>query len=117
MTTKLTIDCTIKEDLFQQAISDLVDLHKFIVTHQANEYFFFHPEYTAQFKLCTIFNNECAFEFAIGSGKTARAYELKTLQTLLFCLGDNIDVVGIPLFLQVGNRLFEVAIKGLTPNW
>ena len=117
MTTKLLIDCKIKGDSYQQAVSDLVDLDKFIATHQANEYFFFHPEYTASFKLCTKYISPCDCEFAVGCGEASREYEIKTLQTLLFCLGDNVDVTGVPLFFQIGNSLFEVSVTGLTPDW
>ena len=117
MTTKLIIDCTIRGDLFQQTVSDLVDLDKFISIHQALEYLFFHPEYTASFKLCTKFMCPCDCEFAVGYGDNSREYEIRTLQTLLFCLGDNVDVTGIPLFFQIGNSLFEVSVTGLTPNW
>ncbi len=113
MKTKLVIDCTIKGNSYQQTVNDLIDLDKFIATHQAPEYLFFHPEYTASFKLCTKHIPQYYCDFAIGD----RKYEIKTLQTLLFCLGDNVDVRGVPLFFQIGNSLFEVSVNGLTPNW
>ena len=117
MTTKLTIDCTIRGDLYQQTINDLVDLDMFIATHQADGYLFLHPEYTASFKLCTKYISPCDCEFAVGCGLGSREYEIRTLQTLLFCLDDNVNVTGVPLFFQIGNSLFEVEITGLTPNW
>lgn len=117
MKTKLVIDCTIKGDLFQQTVNDLTDLDMFIAIHQAIEYLLFHPEYTASFKLCTKFMQPCDCEFAVGCGDNSREYEIKTLQTLLFCLGDNIDKNGVPLFFQIGNSLFEVKVTGLTPEW
>ena len=117
MTTKLTIDCTIRGDSYQQTINDLVDLDMFIATHQADGYLFLHPEYTASFKLCTKYISPCDCEFAVGCGEASREYEIKTLQTLLFCLGDNVDVTGVPLFFQIGNSLFEVSVTGLTPDW
>jgi hypothetical protein len=117
MTTKLVIDCTIRGDSYQQTISDLVDLDEFIATHQALEYLLLHPEYTASFKLCTKYISQCDCGFAVGYGDSSREYEIKTLHTLLYCLGDNVDVKAIPLFFQIGNSLFEVSVTGLTSDW
>ena len=117
MTTKLIIDCVIKGNQYHQTITALADLDKFIATYQANKYLFFHPEYTASFKLCTKYISQCDCEFAVGCGEASREYEIQTLQTLLFCLGDNVDVTGVPLFFQIGNSLFEVSVTGLTPDW
>jgi hypothetical protein len=117
MTINLLIDCTIKGDQYQQTISDLVDMDMFIATHQALEYLFLHPEYTASFKLCTKYIEQCDCEFSVGYGRMVRNYEIRTLQTLLFCLSDNVGVTNIPLFFQIGNSLFEVEVAGLTPDW
>ncbi len=119
MTTKLVIDCTIKGNQYQQTINDLIDLDRFITTHQALEYSFLHPEHTSSFKLCLYSRliSEPYFEFAVGTETGTRKYEVKTLQTLLFCLSDNLDKKGISLFFQIGNSLFEVKVVGLTPEW
>lgn len=117
MTTKLVIDCTIKGNQYQQTINDLIDLDRFVATHQALEYSFVHPEYMAFFKLCSRLISEPYCEFDVGTEISSRRYEVKTLQTLLFCLSDNIDKKGISLFFQIGNSLFEVKVTGLTPEW
>ena len=113
MKSKPVIDCKIRGNQYQQTINDLVDLDKFITTHQALDYSFIHPEYTSTFKLCSRTISDPYCEFAVGT----REYEVKTLQTLLFCLSDNVDKKGISLFFQIGNSLFEVKVTGLTPEW
>lgn len=117
MKSRLVIDCTIKGNQYQQTINDLVDLDKFITTHQALDYSFLHPEYTSTFKLYSRLISEPYCEFDVRTEISSRRYEVKTLQTLLFCLSDNVDKKGISLFFQIGNSLFEVKVTGLTPEW
>ena len=117
MATKLVIDCTIRGNQYQQTINDLVDLDKFIATHQALDYSFLHPEYTSTFKLCSRLSSQSCCEFDVRTEISSRTYEVKTLQTLLFCLSDNVDKKGVSLSFQIGNSLFEVKVTGLTPEW
>lgn len=113
-----TIDCLDSKGVYQdpKPIRDLIDLEQFIAKNQANEYLFYFPNYTAKFTVCQrVIDLAC--EFAVGCGEKGRSYEVKTFQTLIYLLSENVGVDDIPLFFQIGNYLFDVEVKGLTPPW
>lgn len=113
-----TIDCLDNKGVYQdpEPIRDLIDLEQFIAKNKANEYLFYFPNYTARFAVCqNVIDRAC--EFVVGMGSEGRSYEVKTLQTLIYLLSDNVGVDDIPLFFQIGDYLFDVEVKGLTPPW